>query len=213
MAEPAYRTLSIFDEPAVSVLGGSLDWIPVRRRLGIEAFGTNAYRAARAGDVIVEDHVESPGQQEAYVVIRGRIRLTVDGEAVEAGPGEVVFVEDPELRRGGVALEDETAILAVGGWAGRPYHSLPWEPIFLAQDAMARGEWSEAAATLRREAGEHRESAIVRFRLACCLAQAGEDDEAVEELRAALATRPAMAEMAQRDELLAPLRDREDWPL
>ena len=69
-------------------------------------------------------------------------------------PGTAVFVPRPEDRRGAVALEDETIVLAVGGWPGRAYHSLPWEPIYLAQGAMRRGDWAEAAEILEREAGE-----------------------------------------------------------
>jgi hypothetical protein len=207
-----FRLISIVDEPSVPVLGGSLEWIPLRRRLGIGAFGTNAYRGAHAGDVIIEEHVESPGQEEAYVVIRGRVRFTIDSEAVDAGPGAVVFVPDPGSRRSGVALEEESSVFAVGGWRDKPYHSLPWEPIYLAQEAMARGDWAEAAATLEREAGEHRETAIIRFRIACCLAQQGEHERALEELRAALETKPEMIEMAQSDELLAPLRELDGWP-
>jgi len=197
----------------VGVLDGALDWVPVRRRLGIDAFGVNGYRAARAGDVIIEDHVESPGQQEAYMVVRGRARLTVGGHDLDLGPGEIAFVADPDQRRGGVALEDETALLAIGGWTDQPYHSLPWEPIYLTQQLMARGEWSEAAATLEREAGTHRDSAIVHFRMACCFAQAGEHERALVELGAALEARPGMAEMAVSDPLLEPLRARDDWPV
>jgi hypothetical protein len=204
--------MSLFEEPSVPVLDGALEWIPLRRRLGIAAFGTNAYRAAEAGDVIVEDHVESPGQEEMYVVIRGRARLTVGDETVEAGAGDVVFVPDPETRRGGTAIEADTVVLGVGGWPDRPYHSLPWEPIFLASDAMARGDWADAVATLEREAGEHRETAIVRFRIACCRAQLGEHEVALEELGAALAAKPGLLEMAENDELLAPLRELDGWP-
>ena len=211
MSDP-FRRLSIFDEPSVPVLDGTLEWIPLRRRLGIGAFGTNAYRAADAGDVIIEDHTESPGQEEMYVVVRGRARLTIGDETVEAGPGDVVFVPDPDTRRAGTAIEAETVVLGVGGWTDQPYHSLPWEPIFLANQAISRGDWSEAVATLEREAGEHRETPIVRFRIAGCLAQLGEHERALSELRAALQARPQLLEMAERDELLAPLRDREDWP-
>ena len=212
MSDAQFRLMSLFREPAVPVLDGALDWIPLRRRLGIAAFGTNAYRAAAAGDVIIEDHVESPGQEEMYVVIRGRARLTVGDETVEAWAGDVVFVPDPQTRRGGVAVEPETVVLGVGGWPNQPYHSLPWEPIFLANAAMARGDWAEAAETREREAGEHRETAIVRFRIACCRAQLGEHEAALGELRAALAVKPDMIEMAERDPLLAPLRELDDWP-
>jgi len=211
-ADGPFRRISIFDQPSVPLQAGTLEWIPLRRELGIGAFGVNAYRAAAAGDPIVEDHVESPGQEEAYVVIRGRARLTVGPATVDAGPGEVVFVPDPQARRSGVALEDETVVLAVGGWRDAAYHSLPWEPIYLAQDAFARGDWAAAVETLEREAGEHRETAIVRFRIACYRAQLGQHELALEELRAALESKPAMIEMAESEELLAPLRDLDGWP-
>ena len=206
MSDRAVRIMSIHDEPAVPVYGGALQWIPLRRRLGVAAFGTNAYRAQRAGDVVVEEHVESPGQEEMYVVLTGRMRFATGDDEAEVPAGGVVFVADPELRRGGVALEDGTTVLAVGGWPGQAYHPLPWEPIYLAQDAMRRGDWGAAAETLEREAGPHRETGIVRFRLACCLAQLGELDRAREELDAALAASPRLAGMADGEELLAPLR-------
>lgn len=209
----SYRTLSLFDEPTVPVLDGALEWIPLRRRLGIRGFGTNAYRAARAGDVIVEDHVESPGQEEAYVVVTGAARFTVGRETFEAPAGTVVFLPDPEQRRAAVATQDDTTLLAIGGWPDQPYHSLPWEPIFLADDARRRGDWAEAVAILNREAGEHRGAAPVRYRMACFLAQLGEHDRALQELRQALAARPGLAEHAAGEDLLAPLREREDWPL
>ena len=38
---------------------GSLVWKPVRKTLGVTAFGINAYTAANVGDEVVEDHTES----------------------------------------------------------------------------------------------------------------------------------------------------------
>ena len=37
-------------------------------------------------------------------------------------------------------------VLAVGGWRDRPYHSLPWEPIYLAMPQMRAGDWAEVTA-------------------------------------------------------------------
>ena len=68
-------------------------------------------------------------------------------------------------------------MLAVGGWRDQPYHSLPWEPIFLAQE-HATGGLGERG-DLEREAGEHIDTGIVQFRLACCHAQTGEHDAAL----------------------------------
>ena len=192
---------------------GGLGWVPVRRSLGIRGFGTNAYRAARSGDVVVEEHVESPGQEELYVVVRGRARLTVGDETIDVPVGTAVFVPEPDVRRGGVALEDDTVVLAVGGWPDQPYHPLPWEPIYLAQDAMQRGDWAAAAETLEREAGEQRDTAPVQFRLACCHAQLGQLELALEGLGRAIEINPRMAGAAAGEEALGPLRGLEGSPL
>jgi hypothetical protein len=204
--ETPFRVLSLLDEQPLLVEDGALQWIPLRRRLGGRAFGTNAYRASRAGDLVIEDHVESPGQEEMYVVVAGGVRFTVGDEEIVAAAGTVVFLPDPEVRRGGVATADDTIVLAVGGWPDKPYHSLPWEPIFMAQDAVHRGDWAEAAATLEREAREHLDAAIVQFRLACFHAQAGDLDSARGALERAIQTDPGYRERAEREELLAPLR-------
>lgn len=206
------RVVSIFDEPTVAVGGETLNWVPVRRILDVGAFGINAFRAARAGEAIIEEHVESPGQEEVYLVVRGGVRFTVDDQVVEGGPGQLVFVPDPRARRSGVAIEDESVVLAVGGWRDEPYHALPWEPIYLAQAPAARGQWKEAIEVLEAEAGDHRETPIVRFRMACYLAQDGNTAKALEELQAALEARPGMAEMAAKEPLLDPLRELDGWP-
>jgi ketosteroid isomerase-like protein len=205
------RVLSLLTEDTVQAGSDSPEWIPLRRRLGIQAFGTNAFRATRAGDPVVEDHVESPGQEELYVVVAGRVRFTVDGDEVDVSAGEVVFVPDPEHRRGGVALEDGSIVIAVGGWPGRAYHSLPWEPIYLARERMRNGDWAGAAEVLEREAGEHIDRPIVRYRLACCHAQAGSYPRALEELRLAIDLDPDMRKRAATEHLLEPLRESDGW--
>jgi hypothetical protein len=101
-------------------------WHSVREHLGIEAFGANACHAA-AGEEVVVPHDESSfgGQQELYAVVEGRVRFSCDGEEVELGPGEVLFLP-PEVRRAGTALETPTTVLMVGGVPGKPYEP-DWE--------------------------------------------------------------------------------------
>ena len=210
--QPSYETLSIFDADPVALGSDGLRWIPVRRNLGIGAFGVNAYRADREGDTVIEEHVESPGQEELYVVIRGRARFTIDEDSIEAAVGTGVFVAQPDSRRHAVAMEAETAVLAIGGWRDQAYHSLPWEPIYLAQGAMREGDWATAAETLEREAGEHRDTAIIRFRLACCFARLGEDESALAELSRAIEIRPEFRERAENEEAFAQLRGSDAWP-
>jgi tetratricopeptide (TPR) repeat protein len=205
-----FKVISLLDAEPVVVESESLRWIPVRRRLGIGAFGINGYRAD-AGEPVIEEHFESPGQEELYVVLQGRIDFKAGGESVELGPGQAVFVAEPEVRRGATAIADDTAVLAVGGWRDRLYHSLPWEPLYLADAPFRRGEWAAALEILEREAGDYREHGYVRYRIACCLAQLHRGDEAMAELAAAIKARPELRERAEADELLEPLRELEDW--
>ena len=88
------RTLRIDDVEGLPVLG-TLLWQPVRRPLGITAFGINAYTAGNTGDEVVEDHTEQT-HEEAYIVIRGHATFTIDGEEIDAPWGTIVFLDDPK---------------------------------------------------------------------------------------------------------------------
>src|SRR4029453_3876490 len=99
IAETDGVKLARIDEIApIPVVGGELQWRPVRRTLGVEAFGINAY-TADAGELVVEEHNETgPGaghHEELYVVITGRATFTVDGESFDAPVGTLVFLDDP----------------------------------------------------------------------------------------------------------------------
>jgi hypothetical protein len=206
------RTISLFSAPAIPVSEEGPDWIPVRRELGVDAFGVNAYRAARAGDTVIEEHVESPGQEELYIVLAGSARFEVDDDSFEVKRGEALFVPHPQARRVGVAQVDETTVLAVGGWPGSAYHSLPWEPIYLAQHAAREGDWEHAAEILENESGSIRDSAFVRYHLARAKARLGEDDAALNELRQAVESNRDLLGRAEDEEAFAQLRQSANWP-
>lgn len=91
---------------------GELKWKPLRRPLGVTAFGVNAYWAESAGDELIEDHDElgagAGRHEELYVVLAGAARFTVAGDEFDAPAGTVVFLRDPAARRGAVATEDDT---------------------------------------------------------------------------------------------------------
>src|SRR6478736_6608805 len=96
-------------------------WRPVRRHFGIRAFGTNAYTPGISGQR-VEEHTEAQLEHEtAYLVLRGRVRFTVDGNEHELGRGQLVYVRDPSLKRGGVALTDGGPVRDVGGKPGQAH--------------------------------------------------------------------------------------------
>jgi hypothetical protein len=82
-------TLIKLDElDRVRATEGPAWWRPVRRALGLTAFGINAYTADAAGNELIERHDElSPGaggHEELYLVVSGAARFTVAGEEVEA---------------------------------------------------------------------------------------------------------------------------------
>ena len=101
--------------------GYAARWHSVREHFGIEAFGVNACEGAEGEELVVpHDEVSFGGQEELYAVVRGRARFTCDGEEVELGVGELLYVP-PQVQRAGVALETPTTLLMIGGVAGKPF--------------------------------------------------------------------------------------------
>jgi mannose-6-phosphate isomerase-like protein (cupin superfamily) len=99
----------------------------VRGFLGVESFGVNGFQA-HEGELLVVPHDElgeGERQEELYLVVEGRARFTCDGEAVELGPGEVLYAQ-PGVRREAIALETPTMLFIVGGRPGQPYSPPIW---------------------------------------------------------------------------------------
>jgi mannose-6-phosphate isomerase-like protein (cupin superfamily) len=119
------RVAHVSEVPAAPAPVEGLTWHPVRRHLGISSFGTNAYTAANAGDLVVEDHDEDEFE-ELYVVVSGAARFTVDDETFDASAGTLVLVTPPS-RRVAHAIEPGTTILAVGAVPGQAYTVSDWE--------------------------------------------------------------------------------------
>ena len=141
MTEKSWRTARIVDIPPAGLAGGTdywqewtddpgygARWHSVREHFGIEAFGVNACHG-NAGEEVVVPHEEVTfgGQQELYAVVQGRVRFTCNGEDVELGAGELLFLE-PDVQRAGIALETPTLVLMIGGVAGKPFEP-DWEPL------------------------------------------------------------------------------------
>ena len=122
--------VAALDELAGEQWGNGIEWRPVRHHLGIEAFGAGAW-LGDAGVEVIEEHTEevenADGHEELYLVMRGRARFTVGGDEIDAPAGTFVAVPDPAAARKAWALEDGTAILAVGAPRGRAYEVAPWE--------------------------------------------------------------------------------------
>lgn len=132
-----FTVLQLDEAQAIPVGDHAGDWIPLRHMLDVRAFGVNVWIARRAGDVAVEEHDEDD-QEEIYVLLRGAARFTVGDETFEARTGTVVYLRDPTLKRGAIALEDDTATLSIGGRRGA-FEVSEWEGRWLARHAPAPG--------------------------------------------------------------------------
>jgi hypothetical protein len=187
-------------------------WRPIRRALGVSAFGINAY-SADAGEHLIEDHDEAGaggagGHEEIYLVVRGRATFTVAGEPVDAPAGTLVFLDEPAERRGAVAVEDGTLAVAIGGPPGAAGAPSPWEFYF----AGAGKEPEEAYAIAAEGLEHHPDHGATHYNLACFAARAGMRDKAIEHLTVAFEREPRARGWAEKDSDLDPVRDDPGWP-
>ena len=204
------KRLSLGDADGIPVFG-SLVWKPVRKTLGVTAFGINAYTAANTGDELVEDHTESQlGHEEIYAVVAGHATFTVDGEEVDAPAGTLVFLDDPAQRRSAVATQPNTPVLAIGGKPGQ-HEISPWEYFFPALPHMASGDYDTARQILEQALRET-DAPAVHYQLACVEALAGNGDRAIAELTIATNAEERFRERAAQDEDFASIRDDPRFP-
>jgi hypothetical protein len=204
------KTLRLDDVEGVPVFG-TLVWKPVRRTLGVTAFGINAYTAANAGDEVVEEHDETQlGHEEIYAVVQGHATFTVDGEEVDAPAGTLVFLDDPKQKRHAIAKEPGTTVLAIGGTPGK-HEVSNWEYFFPALPHMREGRYGEARSILEDALGE-KNSAVLHYQLACVEALDGNADRALSELQTAVEMEERFRGIAQGDEDLAAIRDDPRFP-
>jgi len=174
------KTLRLDDVEGIPVFG-TLVWKPVRKTLGVTAFGINAYVAANPGDEVVEEHDETAlGHEEIYAVIAGRATFTVDGETVDAPAGTLVYLDDPKQKRHAVATEAGTTVLAIGGVPGT-HEISPWEYFFPALPAIEAHDYDTARNILEDALRELDHSAL-HYHLARVEALAGNEERARAEL-------------------------------
>lgn len=187
-------------------------WRPVRRRLGIEAFGVNAYTCEAAGEEVVEPHDElgggAGGHEELYVVLSGHAMFTLDGEEHDAPAGTLVFCKDPAVKRSALARAAGTTVLAIGGARGEPYRVSAWESYFAAKPLADAGDPAGAAAIVEAALADYPDHPSVLYNLACYRALAGDLEGASAVLLRSFDAEPKAIEWARDDSDLAALRDR-----
>ena len=171
---------------------------PVRHHLGISAFGANAWTVESVGDRLMPEHEEDEGNEELYVVLRGRARFEIGGESVDAPEGTLVFVE-PRTNRTAFAEEAGTTVLAIGSTVGKAYHVGGWEVWAPVHTLYEAGEYEAAIEKARPIADANPQYGSVLYNLACCEALAGRKEDAIGHLGIALERRPSLRELARED--------------
>jgi mannose-6-phosphate isomerase-like protein (cupin superfamily) len=181
-------------------------FLSVRRRLGLSAFGANAYSAENAGEPVIEDHDEARTRhEELYVVLTGRATFTVGGEEFDAPPGTLVRVE-PEERRAATASEPGTVVLAISGTEGAAGPVSPFEHWYAAYPAYSTGDYARAYEIASGGLADHPDHGTLHYQLACYAALGGELDTARRHLDIAFAQDPRARQWAAEDSDLDALR-------
>ena len=206
------RVLHINELEPIAVAG--VNWRPLRRTLGITGFGINAY-SADAGQQLIEEHDETGGgaaaHQELYVVLTGQARFTVDGEAIEATPGTLVFVPEVGSLRSAIATADATTVIVIGGDEGTIKPSA-WEYYFAAQPSLRAGDPRAAYETAAAGLEDHPDSAALHYNLARYAALAGDDEQALVHIARAFELDPETRAWAAEDSKLDMIRSDPRYP-
>jgi hypothetical protein len=174
--------------------------IPVREHLGIHAFGINAFTPGEDGTLVNEHDEAGSGQEELYV--------EVDGEAVHAQSGTLVFV-GPESRR---KVTGDGTVLVVGATPGEAYQGIDWGDAwpFHSESMTAYGEqrYGDALEAVRGALEHMPDHAGLHYNYACFATLAGDtSDDTFAHLRRSVELRPQFREDARRDDDFAAVRD------
>jgi hypothetical protein len=202
-----YEILSIDDLDQYPTTAGTQILMPLRRRLGFQPFGVNAWLGRETGDHVIERHREQDGPEELYIVLRGRASFTLDEETFEAPVGTLVHAPPGTLREA-TALEPRTIVLAMGAKPDEAFTPSPWEDFAVAFARQRAGETEAGRAAMNEALARDPDAWQGAYNAACFEALAGQRDAALEHLRRAV-TRGGdeVRTYAQSDTDLDSLRD------
>lgn len=200
------KRLHLDEIESLPVLGGTLQWKPVRHALGVSAFGVNAYRGEREGDLVVEEHEDQ--HQELYLVVAGRARFRSGHEVFEAPAGTLVLFE-PREHRVAHAVEPGTTVVAIGADAKR-FEPSGWEFSFRAKALVDLGRLEEARKVLAEGSQRYPDRADLLYTEACIAAHEGDVAAARSALTRAMKQNPDVADWAKEEPVLARVLEQRD---
>jgi quercetin dioxygenase-like cupin family protein len=188
---------------------GDARLLPLRRRLGLRAFGANGW-TAEVGKQVVPRHGEMSGNEELYVVVSGRATFEVGDETHDAPAGTLVYVQSETVRQA-VAEEPDTIVLAVGGTPGEAFVVHGWDDLVVAFAEAKAGRVEEGRAIMREVVARHPDNWQNTYNFACFEARFGEPDAAFEHLRAAVDASGDARTYARDDADLNGLHEDQRW--
>ena len=207
----AYEVAHLDDLDRFPVGDEGLLWRPVRRRLGITAFGTNAYTAEKGDERVVEEHHEKDGHEELYFVAGGRATFTLGDEEIDAPAGTLIYAE-PGTKRGAIASEPKTTIVAFGAKRGVPHETSGWEEMFVAFGHLHNGDEESGRKAMAAAISAKPDAWQGHFNAACFESLTENREAAFEHLVRAIELDPKARELAQSDEDFNWLRDDPEFP-
>jgi len=205
----AYEVVHLDELERLPVDDEGLLWRPLRRRIGLEAFGSNAWTAAKAGDRVVEEHKEEDGHEELYFVASGRATFTLGDEEIDAPPGTVIFAP-PGTQRAATAAEPDTTVVVFGAKPGVPHKVSEWEDTFAAYAYLKLGDEEQGRKAIA--SALERDTWRSHYHAACFESLTGNPDQALEHLLRAVELDAKAREWAQDDRDLDSIRDRPEFP-
>ena len=210
MTERNYAVVSLDQLERYPAMTGAPVLMPLRRPLDVRAFGINCWTAP-VGAPVIERHSEPDGDEEVYIVVRGRVRFTVGEESFDAGPATLVHVR-PDTLREALAAEPETLVIAVGARPGEAFEPKSWEDFQIAfAEAHARGE-EEARALIAEMLARDPDAWQPAYDAACFETLTGNIDAAFDHLSCALALGPPrVRDLAANGDDFAPLHSDPRW--
>jgi len=202
MSGAGYEILTLDEVETAEHRGSNL--IPVRYTLGFRPAGVNAW-IADAGGQLIPPHEEDSGNEELYVVVRGRASFVVGDETQDAPAGTLIFVP-PLLHRTATAEEDGTIVFVVGATIGEAFDGGGWDTFAVAYTAQRAGDMEACRQIMATEMERRPDSWALPYNLACLEALAGNSDEAFAML-ARIPVGPELREYLEHDTDLDNLRD------
>jgi tetratricopeptide (TPR) repeat protein len=140
------------------------------------------------------------------------VQFTVGDDEHELRQGQLIYVSDPSLRRGAVALTDDAAVLALGGKPGEAFEVSAWEAMFAAVPYAQAEDWDEAIRIHDEALAERPNHPALLYNLACMECRAGRTLDALLHLQQSVAIDPKWASYAQTDSDFAAIRAEQGFP-